>query len=190
MAIFYSVVKDDPLSTGGNSRVVEGWHDTIECEDGRTRHLTYLGQRAWCDACKSDGVIVAAPGSPDTDRMYDQELNARQALGGDLVMCKCTQRPVVIARYGRSWMIETGGDASAATDRTAATSGVQQTRESFDDRYVLRDDDGMPIRNTRYTLRLGQGAPESGTTDEQGHTHLLAKAASQEHIHIYMGSAA
>ncbi|CAB3764247.1 hypothetical protein [Paraburkholderia solisilvae] len=193
MAIFYSVVKDDPLSTGGNSRVIEGWRgSTIEGEDGRERPQTYLGQRAWCDACQSLGVIVAAPGSPDTDRMYDEELNASQALGGDLVMCKCAQRPVVIARYGRSWVIETGGGgrASAATDGAAAASGAQQTDQSFDDHYVLHDGYGMPIRNTRYTLRRGQGASESGTTDDQGHTHLLAKAASQEDIHIYVGSAA
>ncbi len=122
MTVFYSVVKDDPLSTGGNSRIVEGGSDTIECEDGQTRYLAYLGQRAWCDACKGFGVIVAAPGSPDSDRMYDHDLNAAQAFSGDLIMCKCAQPPVVIARYGRSWMIETAGSASIVAVNAATTA--------------------------------------------------------------------
>jgi hypothetical protein len=186
MAIFYSVVKDDPLSSGGNSRVVEGWNDTIECEDGQTRYLAYLGQRAWCDACRSFGVIVAAPDSPDTDRMHDQELNARQALGGDLVMCKCAQRPVVIARYGRSWTIETGGNASVAAGNAATVPAASAQESSFDDRFVLRDANGQSIASAAYVVQRETCDFEYGETDEKGHTHLLSSVATAESIRVFL----
>jgi len=63
MGMFYAAVEGDPLDSGGTSRVIEGAPNVmIEGDDGRSRRMALLGQRAWCDACKSTGVIVAAPG--------------------------------------------------------------------------------------------------------------------------------
>ncbi len=61
MGIYYSAVEGDPLDSGGNSRVIEGASNfTIEGEDGRSRGQAYIGHKAYCDACKSVGPIVAA----------------------------------------------------------------------------------------------------------------------------------
>lgn len=44
----------------------------------------------------------------------------------------------------------------------------------FDDRYALIDEEtGDPLANTEYALRRESGELEFGTTDSQGHTHLL-----------------
>jgi hypothetical protein len=191
MAIFYSVVEDDPLDSGGTSRVIEGSPScTIQGDDGRVRNQTFLGQKAWCDACKSIGVIVAAPGSPDGLRMHDWELNAHEALGGDLVFCNCKRPPRIISVHGRSCMIiDDGCESAVAGTPIAAASAAQSARQQFDDRYVLRDANGAPLRNMRYMLRRGEGPAEGGTTDDKGQTHLLATVASKEEIHLYLGSA-
>ena len=172
MAIFYSVVNGDPLDSGGNSQVIEGSPcSTIEGEDGRVRMQTFLGQRAYCDVCKSAGVIVAAPGSPDTLRMYDEELRAHEALGGDLVFCKCERHPHVISVHGRSVMIvDDGGANRSARDTSIASSFAIASESIFDERFVLRDGSGNGLANTYYTIRLPSGELRHGTTDSEGRT--------------------
>jgi len=190
MGIYYSAVEGDPLDSGGNSRVIEGAsHFTIEGEDGRSRGQAYIGHKAYCDACKSVGPIVAAPGSPDTMRMHDLRLGQRQALGGDLVLCKCERRPRIIPVHGRRWIIDDGDGESTASAANAATTRAAQP-PSFDDRYVLRKADGTPICNTPYAIQRGDGSPEIGQTDDQGRTHLPAAIASEEDVHVYLGGAA
>ncbi|WP_218641381.1 hypothetical protein, partial [Burkholderia ubonensis] len=103
MSIFFAVVAGDPLDNGAGSKVIEGTSDwTIEGPDGLLREKTYLGQEAWCDACKSVGLIVAAPGAPDHLRDYNQGRAAYGAFGGDLVRCLCERPPRIIATYARS----------------------------------------------------------------------------------------
>jgi len=189
MGIYYSAVEGDPLDSGGNSRVIEGAsHFTIEGEDGRSRGQAYIGHKAYCDACKSVGPIVAAPGSPDTMRMHDLERGQKQALGGDLVFCKCERRPRIIPVHGRRWIIDDGdGEAQANTANTTTTRPAQPP--SFDDRYVLRTADGTAICNRRYVIQRGDGAPEIGQTDDQGRTHLPAAIAVEEDVHVYLGGA-
>jgi hypothetical protein len=69
MGIYYSAVEGDPLDSGGNSCVIEGASNfTIEGEDGRSRGQAFIGHKAYCDACKSVGPIVAAQCSPIAGR--------------------------------------------------------------------------------------------------------------------------
>ncbi|WP_158899688.1 PAAR domain-containing protein [Burkholderia sp. L27(2015)] len=190
MGIYYSAVEGDPLDSGGNGCVIEGASNfTIEGEDGRSRNQAFIGHKAYCDACKSVGPIVAAPGSPDMLRMHDSELGQREALGGDLVLCKCERRPRIIAVHGRSCRIDDGGGEATASATNATTTRAARA-SSFDDRYVLRTVDGTPICNTRYAIQRGDGAPEIGQTDDQGRTHLPAAIDSEEDVHVYLGGAA
>ena len=190
MGIYYSAVEGDPLDSGGNGCVIEGAENfRIEGEDGRSRNQAFIGHKAYCDACKSVGPIVAAPGSPDTMRMHDLKLGRRQALGGDLVLCKCERHPRIIPIHGQRWIIDDGDGESTASAANAATTRAAQP-PSFDDRYVLRTVDGTPICNTRYAIQRGDSAPEIGQTDDQGRTHLPAAIGSEEDIHIYLGGAA
>ncbi|WP_158899937.1 hypothetical protein [Burkholderia sp. L27(2015)] len=121
--------------------------------------------------------------------MHDLERGQKQALGGDLVFCKCERRPRIIPVHGRRWIIDDGdGEAQANTANATTTRPAQPP--SFDYRYVLRTADGMPICNRRYVIQRGDGAPEIGQTDDLGRTHLPAAIAAEEDVHVYLGGAA
>lgn len=92
MTIYYAIVEDDPLDNGGDSRVIDGApHATIEGPDGRMRKQAHLGQEAWCSVCKSFGPILAGAGIKQSLRGFDGRLNAWEAVGGDIVLCRCGQ---------------------------------------------------------------------------------------------------
>ncbi|KXU95299.1 hypothetical protein CR51_25205 [Caballeronia megalochromosomata] len=104
----YAIVDGDPLSSGETSRVyATKGGGTIEGPDGIDRDVAYLGDKAWCCACQSEGVIVKAANVPDSMRGTDETVGGRaQAVSGDKVKCSCPQPPTVVARYGRHWQIE------------------------------------------------------------------------------------
>ena len=90
MTVYYAVVKGDPLDSGGNSQVIGGNpHSTIQGPDGHHREQACLGHHAWCAACQSVGVIVAGADISDYLRGWDGAIGAHDAVGGDLVICKC-----------------------------------------------------------------------------------------------------
>ncbi|TKC79910.1 PAAR domain-containing protein [Trinickia terrae] len=185
MDIFYAAVEDDPLDSGG--RVIDGGScGTVQGEDGRHRKFVFLGQRAWCDKCEGAGVIVAAPGSPGKKRLYDQQRDRQQALGGDLVLCKCERHPRIIPVHGRKWKIT--GDTNCLGG-TAGGPGVARAVEmavDYDDRFVLRDAHGHALTDAAYALRRESGVFEYGETDEKGRTHLLSSAAAAENIYVFL----
>jgi hypothetical protein len=45
---------------------------------------------------------------------------------------------------------------------------------------------GQPIPHAEYAVRRESGAIEHGTSDADGHTHLLSATASAELIEIYV----
>ncbi|QCP53705.1 PAAR domain-containing protein [Trinickia violacea] len=176
MSIFFAAVEDDPLDSGG--RVIEGGScGTVKGEDGRHRKLTFLGQQAWCSKCNTAGVIVAAAGSPDKKRLYDRQRGRRQALGGDLVLCKCERHPRIIPVYGRKFKVTDDNDNAGSVPGvvTAATTSMTV----YDDRFILRDTEGRSLAYTAYALRRETGTFEYGETDEKGHTHLLSSVAAE-----------
>ncbi|MCA8255234.1 PAAR domain-containing protein [Burkholderia sp. AU31624] len=187
MVIFYAVVEDDPLDSGGY--VLDGGEcGTIVGDDGKRRRITFVGQRAWCSTCESIGTIEAAPGTPNKRRLRDFTSAGRvQALSGDWVRCRCERPPRINSRYGRTWKIaetelDTGIPAAAA-----AMPGTPATAlPTYDDRFVLRDADGNPLSYTGYALRRDTGTFEYGRTDASGQTHLLAATPHAENITIYL----
>jgi hypothetical protein len=180
LVIFYAAVQDDPLDSGG--RIIEGGScGTIKGDDGRSRRLAFLGQKAWCDACNSAGVIVAAPGSPSNKRLYDQQRARQQALSGDLVVCKCDRHPRIVSVYGRKCKIE--GDLPVTPSSVAVPASLAI---AYDDRFVLLDADGNALIYRAYAVRRKTGAFEYGQTDGNGHTHLLSSAAAPETINLYL----
>jgi uncharacterized Zn-binding protein involved in type VI secretion len=57
----------------------------------------------------------------------------------------------------------------------------------YDDRYVLVGaNDGEPLAHTDYAIQREDGSVEYGTTDAEGHTHLLKQTLEQEHVLIYL----
>lgn len=187
MAIFYAVVEDDPLDSGGY--VLDGGKcGTILGDDGKLRRITFVGQRAWCSSCESIGTIEAAPSNPNKKRLRDFTCGERvQALSGDWVRCHCERPPRIDSRYGRKWKIEeTGHDMRISPSAGAMSSLPATVPLTYDDRFVLQDAAGNPLSQTRYALQRRTGAFEYGTTDELGQTHLLASVPHAENITIYL----
>jgi uncharacterized Zn-binding protein involved in type VI secretion len=57
----------------------------------------------------------------------------------------------------------------------------------YDDRYVLLGaSDGKPLADTVYAIEREDGSIEHGTTDADGHTHLLKQTLEVEHVRIYL----
>lgn len=182
MHIFYAAVEDDPLDSGG--RIIEGGNlGTVKGDDGKSRRLAFLGQKAWCNACNSAGIIVAAPGSPSKKRLYDQQRGRQQALAGDLVICKCERRPRILSVYGRKWQIVADNESA---DSTASVASAMRSVIAYDDRFVLCDADGTPLAHEAYALRRETGVFEYGETDGNGRTHLLSSTVAAEPINIYL----
>lgn len=185
LSIFYAAVEDDPLDSGG--RVIEGGEcGAVKGEDGQRRRLTFLGQQAWCEKCESTGTIVAAPGSPDKKRLYDRSRARQQALGGDLVLCKCTHHPRIVPVYGRKWKIIQDNESTGHAAGPITAVGTMAMAVAYDDRFILKDADGRALAYTAYALRRHTGTFEYGETDGRGRTHLLSSVAAAETIHVFL----
>ncbi|APA88549.1 hypothetical protein BJG93_24715 [Paraburkholderia sprentiae WSM5005] len=109
---YYAAVEDDPLTSGKGSRVFSDKQcGTIMGEDGKRRRLAFIGDTAYCAKCDSTGLITYGSGLGDGHRLIDRVNGGRrQAVGGDIVLCKCADPPRIIAIYGRRWIIHDRDD--------------------------------------------------------------------------------
>jgi type VI secretion system secreted protein VgrG len=55
----------------------------------------------------------------------------------------------------------------------------------FDEAFIVKDADGLPVADLRYTIRRADGSHEEGMTNENGQTHLVSSAES-ENLEIYV----
>ncbi|MBN3754685.1 PAAR domain-containing protein [Paraburkholderia sp. Tr-20389] len=166
MAIYYAIVDGDPLTSGPNSRVyAPSTSCFIDGDDGRQRSMAYIGDKAYCEKCKSTGIIIGGARVDNNQRMIDLEDGRRQAVGGDYVLCKCPERPQVIARYGRNWMIEDGGSARAATG--AKTTSAGNVSPAAHDEQVKAIGRGAS-KGYPYYIETVNGRIESGRLDLSG----------------------
>jgi hypothetical protein len=169
MAIYYSVVGGDPLTSGPDSYVVvERSDDMIEGEDGIARPIALIGDEAWCSACRSAGIIVGGAPVDDSLRMLDMVNGGRlQAVSGDRVACKCAEPPRIVAQFGCSWTIhECGGDVSEASTRTATPT--------YDEQFRLVDANDVPLANCYYIIHGDSGREWCGYSDLNGLTDRIA----------------
>jgi len=112
MGTWYAAVEDDPLTSGPGGRVyATGKVGTVKGDDGRHRRMAFLGDRAYCAACGSVGLIACGTtGLREQRCLLDRTSGGRrQAVGDDIVLCKCPTPPRIIARYGRKWKITEQG---------------------------------------------------------------------------------
>jgi hypothetical protein len=167
--IFYAVVKDDPLDSGG--RIVGGNpRSMIEGPDRRMREQAYLGHQAWCATCQSYGVIRAGSGIADYLRGWDLTINMQEAVDGDIVICQCARHPKLVAVYAR-WR---SYEDSCGGSFTPATSGLStEPAVPYDEQFTLRDSNGDPLANVRYRIVIDGDRVVTGTTDASGKTERI-----------------
>lgn len=181
--IYYAAVEGDPLTSGEGSRVYAKENvGTIADDTGRPRCMAFIGDSAYCPKCKSTGFITGGAGLGDRGRMVDLVNGGRlQAVGGDIVLCKCTDRPRIIAVYGRNWMIHDWGEEKAASVAKAPAQNL-----AYDQQFTLSDAAGKALVNTWYTVRMPSGELLHGVTDSQGRTERHETDGAQS-VRIYLG---
>jgi hypothetical protein len=108
-------------------------------------------------------------------------LEAFEAVGGDIVLCKCKQYPRASVYARRCKYIDTG-DASAAS---APASFAFAPHIAHDEQSTLRDGKGRTLAETYETVRLPGGKLRHGATDSQGRTGRYETKATQS-IRIYL----
>lgn len=188
---YYAAVDEDPLTSGVGSRVIaKASVGTIEGEDGRRRQMAFIGDDAYCSKCKSVGVIGYGAKVNDRHRMVDWVHGGRrQAVGDDIVFCKCSDHPRVIAEYGRTWMIRDDGDAAQELARADASASSTSTAPqlAFDEQVRAADhgaNEGHP-----YYIETADGRTYSGRLKSD---RLLPRIATDDtgDYHVYWGDEA
>jgi uncharacterized Zn-binding protein involved in type VI secretion len=145
--------------------------------------VALVGHNVSCPKCK--GMFPIAEGAPTA---FFGGKNV--ALAGMRTACGA----VLIATQFTG-TIESGGatTGSAPVDRPATPTGTgTKAAEStnagkFDDKFVLLDEEtGQALAFTEYGIRRASGAIEFGTTDAEGHTHLLSATAQAEAVQLFV----
>jgi uncharacterized Zn-binding protein involved in type VI secretion len=180
------IVQGDRTSHGGV--VIEASQVTFTHD----KPIARVGDQVTCPI-PGHGTTIITTG--DQTMIIDGKAAARH---GD----QCACGAVLIS----SQVVSTTGDggasnpqaASQAQRDNAAAHGIAPAASpaqideapsqdgQFDDKFKLVDDEtGEPLANTGYAVKRASGAIEHGTTDDEGHTHLLASTAAIESVEIY-----
>ncbi|EEF26807.1 Lysozyme, putative [Ricinus communis] len=107
------------------------------------------GDVIFCPACKLEGKIVCAGA-----RIPETWNGKNVALENDLCACGCTSHPRLVPNQSVKYQIT--GEADA--DMPQATAPATNTVMTFDDKYVLIDEEtGIPLAKTEYALRRTNG---------------------------------
>ncbi|MFK0376855.1 hypothetical protein [Pandoraea sp. NPDC090278] len=195
MTLYYAVVDGDPLTSHSNSRVfASARRFTIEDASGARRGIVFIGDAAWCAACKGKGVVIGGASVSDSRRMKDMTSGMRrQAVSGDLVQCGCERQPRLIAVHGRRFKIF---DEERVRDSTSTKPMTEESmplspltapiaQECYEEKFVLRNAVGAPMAAAQYAVQRSSGEVEYGETDERGQTHLLSSVADAESVTFY-----
>ncbi len=154
--------------------------------------IAYIGHKVQCPKCKGTYPIVE--GVPTTT-FYGKGValaGMRTACGAVLIASQFTDT----VEFGRgATPANNTGEAPkiavvtpvTSSSVNAATAAGKASMNQFDDKFILVDaDTGKPIPHTEYAIRRGSGEIEHGTSDAEGHTHLLSSTTSAEVIDIYV----
>jgi hypothetical protein len=174
--IYFAAVAGDPLSTGSGSYVENHFrgNSTIEGPDGVLRDMTLIGDDAYCSVCNSVGQVIGGAPIAHDRRIYFQQYGRWQAVGEDLVACKCPESPRIIATYGCNWRIIDLPSAPFAGNQTPERSLSALSRATYDERVMLEDaQSGKPLANVPYRIVSGSRVLVSGVTDAQGRTQRV-----------------
>jgi uncharacterized Zn-binding protein involved in type VI secretion len=140
------------------------------------------GDMISCRSCKSTGHIVCdGPRHPET-------WNGKAvALENDFCVCKCVPPPRLIPIQSMRYQTIDGAEVMSLSDTDGFVASVASTATLFNDKFRLIDEDnGRPLAHVEYAIVRESGEIEYGTTDEDGHTHLLSSTAKSEEVEIYV----
>jgi hypothetical protein len=196
MAIYYAAVEGDPLDGGEGSHVygTKKTIGTIKDENGVSRRMVFIGDEGYCTTCGSAGVITYGARMTDNRRLVDRVNGGRrQAVGGDIVLCKCATPPRIIAIYGRKFKIIDGGrTARRSTAGNAAAALLLAPQNPKTPRHIrwffVQDAvTGEPLRNRDYVADV-EGSKQFGKTDGDGYAKIETDSEQSVEIHAVFSS--
>lgn len=130
-----------------------------------------LGMRLGVQCVSQSAKTVAEAGISDYLRGWDEILGAHDAVGGDIVLCKCERHPRVVSVYARSCeYIDSWGASIASASPTPSTA----QNIGYDQRFrLVNPRTGQPLRGTPYCIATEDGDELDGYTDSQGYTQPI-----------------
>jgi uncharacterized Zn-binding protein involved in type VI secretion len=150
--------------------------------------VALVGHKASCPKCK--GIFPIVEGAPTA--LFGGKAVALAgmhiACGAALIATQFTG--TVLTGGGATG----GGRADRPVQKTAAPlaaasamAAASLVRDGFDDKFILLDEvTGKALAFMEYGIRRESGAIEFGTTDAEGHTHLLSATAQAEAIQLFV----
>ncbi len=170
------IVVGDKTSHGGV--VISG--SPFSDIDGKA--IARIGDKVTCPQKGHGGVTVIVTG--DQTVMIDGSPVARH---GDQTACGATlisSQMLTYVDYGNS----AGGAATAAGQMGTASSfaGNNQKASDFDQHFHVTDEQGNPLADWPYKIKLESGKIVSGRTDSEGKTQKIASGAPENAtLHVF-----
>ncbi len=156
----------DPTSHGGTVK------------DGFSHFKVYgkpaagVGHGGYCPQCKRDFLILSGV---ETFRYMGHEVAVEGMQTSCGAVLQATQQQAKVA--------------AGSGGRKEAESGVHPAKENalaYQDRFVIQDQYGEPLAHAEYALMIAGSAPEFGTSDAFGRTHLSSTVAQQHPVDIFL----
>jgi uncharacterized Zn-binding protein involved in type VI secretion len=170
----YTITLGSPTTSGGKvisasgEALIEGVPIAVE------------GDLVSCPKCNTAGKIQCVG-----PRIPESWNGKNVALENDLCICRCAAPPKLMPiQTLRSQVIKDSGGGLSNPVRDMATRGMQG--QIFSDQFRLIDEhSGAALVNREYAVVRASGKLEFGTSDGQGHTHVLSTTAHAEQVEIY-----
>lgn len=147
-------------------------------------HMTALiGGDAYCEKCKSVGLIAKAGGP------YRPKYGAAReaALDGDIVLCNCPTPSRIIAKLSQeSWCSDKAEHYETIARQAALLAAGTNDASHHDEQFTLRDARARALAATYYTIRFTSGFVVHGITDGLGRTARY-KTNGAQNIALYLG---
>jgi hypothetical protein len=134
--------------------------------------VALIGGKAYCEKCKSTGIVVKAGGPTRLNYINMREV----ALDRDIVLCECERHPQIIAVHAGDSMVDDEAEKYAAlTSAPSAGSSTSSNAYRYDQHFILRDErTGRILANTPYRIVTDDGGTTEGRTDVQGRTDKVS----------------
>jgi hypothetical protein len=165
MSIHYAAVADDPLDSGRGGYVIgkNRGGATIEGPDRVDREVAFIGDEAYCSACKSVGVIIGGANVREDQRLDFAGEGRLQAVGGDMVACQCPVHPRIVPTYGRSWEIVDFFGSEPFAARETQTPGFSTSTDNHWIKFRLDEPGGCS--GLQCVAHFRDGSKACGTFD-------------------------
>ncbi|MCC2954919.1 type VI secretion system tip protein VgrG [Massilia sp. IC2-477] len=171
-------------------------HTFSSVSGGPTSLFTHSGG---IQAIAANGPVSLQAHTDQLEIMADKEITVISV--NDCIEIKAKEK--IVLQAGESLITLEGGDITFACPGTFSVKGGQHFFDKgergnvtlnplpdsraklYDEGFVIKNDDGLPVVGLRYRIELPDGTFEEGSTDEKGQTHVVTGADAKE-LKLYL----